>query len=730
MTNVFLLARISPPNTALFCLTLVFGAPFATARPVKDAPFLQDVSVKLTANAELAGAEFRKVAVNRDGIVYVHTGRGVARLFENTLGLDHSFRPLAALQPRDVAMQSGELFYLYEDQFLANAWAGKVKVRLPSGRFEKLAVAENGTALLAGPTNVALARDGNLTELNSPVATLTAVKLFAWRNDLFVMTDRQVFRREGLRWKVFHEAADLTTLGFRANEMFVGTKRGFYAIDLATGKETLARQTRLPVTHITCIVPDTSGVWAGTPRGLFHWSARGEVRYYASKRWLMDDSVIDIALDRDGGVLALTKGGLSKIAFQPMTLAEKAMHYERKIRQRHMRYGLCSELRLLRPGDISSAEMIDTDNDGSWSAYYMASQAFRYAATGDPQAHANAWETFEALERLESINGLTGFPSRTIERKGFKFSDPDRWHPAPDADWEWKGTTSSDEFTDHTFGYGVLWECATKTPAEKQRIAALYDKIISHIVRNNWYLIDTDGKPTLWARWNPEYVNWFPPSIVDRKLNSVEIIAGLQFAHKITGKQVYREKAFELFQQHGYLTNILSSMKLIAPTTGFIHQDNDMGDEWNHSDDQLAFDTYWTLCRYAFDEGLRRKYAGVVVDHFELEKQERIPIWNFVTAMTGAKDFDLEGALWTLRRFPLDLISWTVRNSHREDITKLPKNFRGQELKELLPPSERRISRWNTHPFIIDGGEGGHIEYAGDEFLLPYWMARYLKLIQ
>jgi hypothetical protein len=395
-----------------------------------------------------------------------------------------------------------------------------------------------------------------------------------------------------------------------------------------------------------------------------------------------------------------------------------------------MRYGLCSELRLLKPGDISSAEMIDTDNDGSWSAYYLASQALHFGATGDSQAHSNAWETFEALERLESLNGLTGFPSRTFERTGFKFSDPDRWRTAPDPDWEWKATTSSDEFTDHTFGYAVLWECAAKTPAEKQRIATLYTKIIDHIIRNNWYLIDWDGKPTLWARWNPEYVNWFPHSIVDRKLNSVEIIAALQFAHHITGRALYREKAFELLYQHGYLSNIVSSMKLIAPTKGFIHQGNDMGDEWNHSDDQLAFDTYWTLYRFAFNSDLKKKYAAVVRDHFELEKQERIPIWNFVTAMTGAKDFDLDGALWTLRRFPLDLISWSVSNSHRQDITKLPPNFRGQQSAELLAPGERKMSRWNTHPFVLDGGDGGRIEFAGDEFLLPYWMGRYLKLIR
>jgi len=38
--------------------------------------------------------------------------------------------------------------------------------------------------------------------------------------------------------------------------------------------------------------------------------------------------------------------------------------------------------------------------------------------------------------------------------------------------------------------------------------------------------------------------------------------------------------------------------------------------------------------------------------------------------------------------------------------------------------------RWNGNPFVLDGGNGGLTELAGDEFLLPYWMARHLKLIE
>jgi hypothetical protein len=154
-----------------------------------------------------------------------------------------------------------------------------------------------------------------------------------------------------------------------------------------------------------------------------------------------------------------------------------------------------------------------------------------------------------------------------------------------------------------------------------------------------------------------------------------------------------------------------------------------MGDDWNNSDDLMAFVCYWVLYHYAFTDKLRAQYASAIRDHWNYEKIERCPLWNFIYASTGAKDYDREGALWTLRGFPLDMIDWSVSNSHRRDITPKAPNFRGQELEELLEPYERRITRWNSQPFILDGGNGGATELAGDEFLLPYWMGRYLKLI-
>jgi hypothetical protein len=248
---------------------------------------------------------------------------------------------------------------------------------------------------------------------------------------------------------------------------------------------------------------------------------------------------------------------------------------------------------------------------------------------------------------------------------------------------------------------------------------------MDHIVRNDWYLIDYDGKPTQWGRWHPDYVNQFPRQVGDRRLNSVEIISFLQAAYHFTRKEVYKQRAFELLDKYGYLDNITTPVATFSRVPGII-----LTTEWNHSDDELAFLSYWNLYRYAFSEKLRRQYREAIRDHWQIERPEKNPLWNFIYASTGAKDFDLEEAVWTLSEFPLDTISWTIRNSHRKDLTLLEPNFRQQTTTNVLPPDERPMSKHNANSFRLDGGDSGRYEFGGDIYLLPYWMGRYLKIIQ
>ena len=97
------------------------------------------------------------------------------------------------------------------------------------------------------------------------------------------------------------------------------------------------------------------------------------------------------------------------------------------------------------------------------------------------------------------------------------------WRRAEDPEWDWKSTTSSDEAIGHIFAFGAIAELVDN-PELREKAIMLIDTLMSHVVKNNFYLIDWNGEPTLWGKWNPDYVNARPEMVGDRKLNSSNII--------------------------------------------------------------------------------------------------------------------------------------------------------------------------------------------------------------
>jgi hypothetical protein len=411
------------------------------------------------------------------------------------------------------------------------------------------------------------------------------------------------------------------------------------------------------------------------------------------------------------------------------TLYDKAMYFERQVRERHIRHGFNSTISGMENGDITTGSLEDSDNDGLWTSMYLAAEAFRYSVTREEEALQNVRESLDAMERLYSINGIPGFPSRSFMRRGYKFEDK-AWRRASDTEWDWKSTTSSDEAIGHMFAFGVIAELVDDT-AINNKAVKLIDTLMSHIVKNKFYLVDWDGKPTRWGRWNPEYTNSFPVMVGDRKLTSSNIISMLQTAYHFTGKEKYRDAILYLMKEHGYLENLMRPMASIGLAPGDASSAAQMlSDGWNHSDDEMYFLGYWGLYRYALNDTLKKKYRDAIIDHWQIERPEKEGLWNIMTAIADSPEIDLDNAIRYLQEYPLDLINWTIVNSFRKDLKIIDANFRRQTTEEVLPPDETRIARHNSNMFDLDeNSEGKSENSAGDIWLLPYWIGRYLEVI-
>lgn len=710
-------------------------------RPIHhDTPFIQDYSIKYY--FDQPGIALQKVAADRngkiqvlasDGLLHPHAG---AFLYPGTLEKDGTHRPFVDKSFRDLSAYRQQLVYLDDEAVLSNAWAGELFSKHEMPGVQLFASGEDFTFLVAENQTLKLLNNNSETLWKGQTqAPVLALKYAQPTGKFWILTANELFTLSSVDKKLesFFKGGEFTSFDVMASgkKTIIGTSNGYIVIDNVSGKQEEDKILKLPVPEITSVKTINDNIWFGSPQGAFMLRDNGKYNYYSGERWLPGDLVVDIAEGPDNSVLILTDKGLGQICFKEITLYEKALYFEDQVRLRHIRNGFNSTLGGMTKGNLSTGYLSDSDNDGLWTSMYLGSQAFRYAVTKSEEALQNCIESLDAMERLYTINPVPGFPARSFERSGYinVLSDPERWQHSADPEWDWKSTTSSDEAIGHAFVYGVIAELVDVKPVREKAIRLL-DEMMQHIVDNDLYLVDYDGKPTTWGRWNPEYVNQFPISVGDRKLNSSNIVAMLQTAYHFTKKEVYKQKAFELMDGHGYLENLMRPMSEIGKAS----EDADdwaqmLSESWNHSDDEMYFLGYWGLYRYAFDDSLKSMFRESIIDHWEYERPEKDGLWNLFTAMVSDQ-FDLDEAIWYLQEYPLDLISWTVTNSHRKDIRTIPNNFRKQTIEEVLPPDELPIRRHNANRFSLDGGNNGQSENsAGDIWLLPYWLGRYLNVI-
>ena len=486
-----------------------------------------------------------------------------------------------------------------------------------------------------------------------------------------------------------------------------------------------------PVAGLRVYATNDNGiVWLGGQQGAARFDPGAthlwdRWQYFGGRRWLADNAVQRIYLEPSTEkeiAWIRTANGISRIAFEPMTFAQKARFYDEITEQHHVRKGFIARSLLTEAGDLSSSATSDTDNDGLWTAMYLAAQAYRFAVTESDDARQKARRSLNALMKLEDIDPIPGFYARTYRTfdESFPHKDNGEWHPVGDGNTEWKGDTSSDETVGHYYGYAMYFDLVANE-TEKDDIRNYIRRITDYMIDNDYELLDVDGKPTRWGRWSEAYYD-SPEGDYEKALRSLELLSFLKTAYHITGDAKYQDAYLDRVER-GYAWYTLEYRRWGS-------------DEWevNYSDDELYYLSVFPLLMYEQDPALRAIYLDGLRFAWTQVQPEANTLWNYMSAALGAGPLTEELAAdsrRSLERAPLELVNWAVSNSHRIDVrmNRSPDRHGRDFLTRVLAPDERPLHKHNGNPYQSDAGGSGTQLMEPTHWLLPYWMGRFYRFL-
>ena len=696
---------------------LSLGAGASTAAAIPDDVYLQEIGRKIPTTEPLTA-----VAVY-DGQIYAGTDRGLLRLEGTRLvpdaGLSHPVRRLVStpgalwamtadglhrrdgagwksvspLAVTDVQSYRGDILASVGHQVWRVRGDALERVSTNSSRFAITRLVPHHEMLFVhGPGRLAPLASGQFGGLDA----------YTWPSDL-------AWDWGALPSPVTRDVLSLGPALYLATDRGLGVLRGMSMASLGGAQG-------LPFEDTLCLAAGfAQDLWIGTTRGAIR-HVDGDFHYFAGQRWLPGERVTAIAVDGLRVALA-TDRGLGLITYEPYTLARKAAYYERHLEEwGQKRLGFAHKLEW----DATLGEFVReiSDNDGGYTGNYLAAQVYRYAVTRDPGARREATNTFHALRWLEAMTGIPGFPARSVWVKGERGHQAGHgsggyaaeWHDTADQRFEWKGDTSSDELCSHFYALSLFLELAAQGPEIEQTRVHLA-RVASHLVDHGWQLVDVDGKPTRWGRWDPDYF-LTDEGRYDRGLQAVELLSFIKTAATLTGDPKF-DTAYQELIRLGYPGYTLRARNTFPP------------DSILHFLDELAFWSYWTLLRYEKDPDLHALYRRGYERSYEVVRVEQNPWFNFLYGALTGNDCDAEASVEHLRSWPLDLRVWSYQNSHRTDLRTPPGQVALKGGTRTFPPRETEPLRWDHWLMQADGGTGGNDVVEPSAWLLAYWMGRY-----
>jgi hypothetical protein len=421
-------------------------------------------------------------------------------------------------------------------------------------------------------------------------------------------------------------------------------------------------------------------------------------------------------------------------------LLEKARDYDVWYQSYHNPgYGGAVEVTFDSP---SGTTVVDYGGEGDstiWTGTYLASQAFRYAVTGEAEAKANAIRAARALHIHLDATRYTRPDEVAPRRAGAAFiaryvgpAVPPYLHDIPGCKPEedchlidkgpyagsfWRGNTSRDQYTGWWFGYALAHELVDDEPTRKM-IKKDAVAVIEQLRKDRYVIIDVDGVKTTAG----------PEVGATMQLDWHRIVA------EVTGDPLYKWM---------YEWYAMRKMPTVSLTTFM-----DLNKYMQYYAFNLAHQTFYNLIRLEdnasrkatlnqiFADKVRRLVAGthnVFFDFIHMVVSgvtDPSVLADDIEALTLFQDPPNRDIHIDIPEWPLDPTSVSLYQGNlflHQLIPAIPMFFRPQTLDPH--PIDQRCRTdflWQRSPYEVScGGGDGRTVNPGIDYLVAYWMGRY-----
>jgi hypothetical protein len=402
-----------------------------------------------------------------------------------------------------------------------------------------------------------------------------------------------------------------------------------------------------------------------------------------------------------------------------LSLAGKARSYQERLEARHqmsdgvIRYQAWSHWDASEYGSLA---------DGSFfQGLYLASQALRWAATGDSAAREQVLLTLRAMELYAEVSGRRGLIARYVSRR---LPSRGSWrrsttHPG----YFWRTDVSKDQYAGYAHGLGVAL-AVLPDPEIRARLAPLAAAIADHLIENELEIVDWDGGRTTHGSLRKRMYG------IPAGANALIALNVAKTAAVATGDPRHRDFHARLVNQ-GYIG---AAAWAHHPWWGNRKRVNE----------NMAYLSLYPLLLLETDEAVagplreagRRAWRHLGDEHNAFFAFVQAAVVGDGTATVAAArdpaEDPIEAGRASLGEFPDEKVAFPV------DLTRpgfdYPRAFletgKGEPRSTRAVPLYLRPSGsnlWVSDPYRLVGGlhYHGDPEYAGVDYLLAYWIARY-----